>query len=183
MRSNVLLLLLGSVLAALAARVHAQDSVPAPAPAPGESVTAMVTPPPLAPNPLQDRYLQGLRTAARGVAQIKDGINRVVRTRSTRDTIQVGLAAKRLAALCGAARGFITTGRGQMEPNAYEPPTRKPARDVTVQLDTLSVSAKTCQASARKTPTPVTAELQARLRDYDAAVAAFRTAIGLPNRQ
>ena len=174
MRSIVVLGLISSVL-----------TVPAlaqqPEPNPGESTTAMVSPPP-PPNPLQDKYLHGLRTASRGVAQIKDGINRVVRTRSSHDTLQVRQAAKRLGGLCSAARGFITSGRGQMESNAYEPPTRQPAKDLVSQLDSLAVSVKTCQVSAGKTPTAVTTELLGRLRNYEAAVATFRTAIGLPNR-
>ncbi len=153
-----------------------------PDPAPGESATATVPPPPPL-NPLQDKYLKGFRTAARGVAQIKDGINRVVRTRSSHDTLQVRLAAKRLGGLCGAAHGFLTSGRGQMEPHAYEPPTLQPAQDLVSQLDSLALSAKTCQVSAGKTPTVVTAQLLGRLRNYEAAVAAFRTAVGLPNRQ
>ena len=179
MRSNVLLVLLGVIFAS---RINAQDPTPAPAPTVGESVTAMAPAPAPPLNPLQDRYLQGLRTASRGVAQIKDGISRVVRTQSTKDTAQVRQAAKRLGALCGAARGFIVNGRGQMEPNAYAPPTRKPARELAVQLDSLVISAKTCQASATKSPTPVTTDLLARLRGYESAVATFRTAIGLPNR-
>jgi hypothetical protein len=117
------------------------------------------------------------------VAQIKDGIDRVVRAQSARDTLRVRQAAKRLGGLCSAARGFITSGRGQMDPAAYELPTRQPAKAVVSQLDSLAVSAKACQASAGKTPVPVTTDLQARLRGYEAAVAAFRTAIGLPNRQ
>lgn len=177
-RSTVVLV--GSVLAA---PMHAQDSAPAPTPAPGESVTAMLPAPPPPPNPLQDRYLQGLRTASRGVAQIKDGINRVVRAETVRDTLQVRQAAKRLGGLCSAARGFIASGRGQMEPNAYEPPTRRPAKALVFQLDSLAASVKTCQVSAGKTPKPVTTELVTRLRTYEAAVAAFRTSIGLPNRQ
>ncbi len=162
----------------------AQDSGPAPIPIPAaaESGTASLPPAPPPPNPLQDRYLQGLRTAGRGVAQIKDGINRVMRTRGATDTAQVRVAARRLGALCGAARGFITSGRGQMEPTAYQPPTRKPARDLVLQLDSLAVAAKTCQVSAVKTPTPVTTDMMARVKSYEAAVAAFRTAIGLPNR-
>jgi hypothetical protein len=116
------------------------------------------------------------------VAQIKDGIDRVVRTRGSSDTAQARVAARRLGALCGTARGFITSGRGLMEPTAYELPTRKTARDLTLQLDSLVAAAKACQTAAAKTPTPVTANLLARLRGYEAAVAAFRTAIGLPNR-
>ena len=69
-----------------------------------------------------------------------------------------------------------------MEPAAYEPPTRKPARDLVLQLDSLSLIAKECQLTAGKSPAPVTAGLLSRLRAYEAAFAAFRTAIGLPNR-
>jgi hypothetical protein len=172
------LAVLGLVSSVLTVPVLAQhpDSVP------GESAIATAAPPP-PPNPLQDKYLKGLRTAARGVAQIKDGINRVVRTRSSHDTLRVRLAAKRLGGLCGAAHGFITSGRGQMEPNAYEPPTRRPAQDLVSQIDSLATAAKTCQASAGKSPTAVTTELLDRLRSYEAAVVAFRTAIGLLNRQ
>jgi hypothetical protein len=179
MRSITVYMILGSLVAV---RVLAQDPAPTPAPPPAESVTAMLPPAPAPPNPLQAKYLQGLRTASRGVAQIKDGVSRVVRTQTTTDTVQAHVAAKRLGALCGAARGFISSGRGQMEPTAYEAPTRKPARDLALQLDSLSLSAKACQLSAAKTPAPVTKDLQGRLRNYEAAVAAFRTAIGLPNR-
>lgn len=174
MRSMTALGLIGSVLLA---PVYGQQ----PSPTPGDSVTAMAPLPP-PPNPLQDRYLQGLRTAGRGVAQIKDGISRVVRTRSSHDTLQVRLAAKRLGGLCSAAGGFLKSGRGQMEPNAYDSASRKPAKDLVVQLDSLAVSAKTCQLSAGKTPTSVTTELLGRLHSYETALATFRTAVGLPNR-
>ena len=177
MRSITVYMMLGSLVAV---RVLAQD--PAPVPPAAESVTTMVPPAPVPPNPLQTKYLQGLRTASRGVAQIKDGVSRVVRTQTTQDTVQAHVAAKRLGALCGAARGFITSGRGQMEPTAYEAPTRKSARDLALQLDSLNLSAKACQLAAAKTPAPVTKDLQGRLRNYEAAVAAFRTAIGLPNK-
>lgn len=172
------LTVLGLVSSVLTAPMLAQqpDSVPA------ESAIATAAPPP-PPNPLQDKYLKGFRTASRGVAQIKDGINRVVRTRSSHDTLRVRMAAKRLGGLCGAAHGFIMSGRGQMEPNAYEPPTRQLAQDLVSQIDSLSTSAKTCQVSAAKSSTAVTTELLDRLRNYEAAAAAFRTAIGLLNRQ
>ena len=174
MRCLAALGLIGSVLTT---PLHAQQ----PAPTTGESTTAMMPPLP-PPNPAQDRYLQGLRTAGRGVAQIKDGISRVVRTQSSRDTAQARLAAKRLGGLCGAARGFITSGRGQMEPNAYDSATRKPAKDLLTQLDSLALSVQTCQLSAGKTPASVTTELLGRLHRYEAALATFRAAIGLPNR-
>jgi hypothetical protein len=174
MHSLTALGLIGSVLIA---PLYAQQ----PSPTTSDSTTAMAPLPP-PPNPMQDRYLQGLRTAGRGVAQVKDGISRVVRTQSSHDTLQVRLAAKRLGGLCGAARGFISSGRGQMEPNAYDSATRKPAKNLVVQLDSLALSVKTCQLSAAKTPTSVTTELLGRLHSYETALATFRTAIGLPNR-
>jgi len=132
--------------------------------------------------PAQDRYVQGLRTAGRGVAQLKDGLNRLARMQSAHDTLQARTAGKRLGGLCGAAHGFIVNGRAQMEPNAYDPPNRKPARDLAIRLDSLAAYAPTCQRSAGKTPTPVATELLGRIRAYETALAAFRSAIGLPNR-
>jgi len=116
------------------------------------------------------------------VAQIKDGIERLVRVQAGHDTVQVHQAARRLGGLCTAARGFLASGRGAMEPGAYDPPTRKPARDLVLQLDSLSLIAKECQLTAAKSPVPVAAGLLSRLRAFEAALAAFRTAIGLPNR-
>jgi hypothetical protein len=147
----------------------------------GDSVHVASAPPAL-PTPAQDRYVQGLRTAGRGVAQIKDGLNRLARTQSARDTLKMRTAGKRLGGLCGAARGFIANGRAQMEPNAYEPPNRKPARDLALRLDSLAAYAPTCQRSAGKTPEPVAAELLKRIRAYETALVAFRSAVGLPNR-
>jgi hypothetical protein len=154
-------------------------SAAAQSPGTGESTAA--TPPP-APNPQQQRYLQGLRTAGRGVAQIKTGVDRLNRARGTKDSSQVKLAAKRLSAYCSAARGFIASGRGQMDPVAYDLPTRKQARDLTQQLDSLSLSAKECQNVKALAPQMLSTGLVARLRAYDAALAEFRTAIGLPNK-
>jgi len=126
--------------------------------------------------------MQGLRTAGRGVAQIKTGVDRLNRARGAKDTSQVKLAAKRLTAYCSAARGFIASGRGQMDPGAYEEPTRKPARVLTLQLDSLSLSAKECQNAKGLAAQALSTGLVARLRAYDAALAEFRTAIGLPNK-
>jgi hypothetical protein len=148
---------------------------------PASSTSAPIPPPPT-PTPAQERYLRGLRTAGRGVAQIKDGIDRLARTQATNDTLRVRQAGRRLGGLCAAARGFLVSGRGQMEPTAYEPPARRPARDLAVQIDSLAVSAQQCQQAAARTPAPVSAALLGRLRAYEAALAAFRTAIGLPHR-
>jgi hypothetical protein len=172
MRSIVAPLL---VLGALATAGSAAAQLPGT----GES-TATATPPP--PNPQQQRYMQGLRTAGRGVAQIKTGVDRLNRARGMKDSNQVKLAAKRLSAYCSAARSFIASGRGQMDPVAYDLPTRKQARDLTLQLDSLSLSAKECQNAKGLAPQMLSTGLVARLRAYDAALADFRTAIGLPNK-
>jgi hypothetical protein len=154
-------------------------TAPAQLPGTGESTATAAAP---APNPAQQRYMQGLRTAGRGVAQIKTGIDRLNRARGTKDSSQVKVATKRLTGYCSAARSFIASGRGQMDPVAYEPPTRKQARDLTLQLDSLSLSAKECQGAYGLAPQTLSTGLVARLRAYDAALADFRTAIGLPNR-
>jgi hypothetical protein len=151
-----------------------------PTPPPPESVPAATAPAP--PSPGQERYLQGLRTAGRGVAQIKDGMNRLTRIQAGHDTTQIRQAAHRLGGLCSAARGFLTSGRGRMEPGVYEAPVRRPARDLVLQVDSLSLIAKECQLTAGKSPGPVAAGLLIRVRAYEAALATFRTAIGLPNR-
>lgn len=166
-------------VALCAAPLPGQDSPPAPPPPPAES-TPPAPPEPPPPTPAQSRYLQGLRTAGRGVAQIKAGIDRLVRAQAGRDTLQVRQAGRRLGGLCTAARGFLVSGRGGMDPAAYEAPTRGPARDLALQIDSLSLLAKECQLTAGKSPAPVAAGLQARLRAYDAAVAAFRTAVAPP---
>lgn len=156
-----------------------------PTPPPAESVHATTppTPPaPVLPSPGQERYLQGLRTARRGVAQIKDGMNRLSRVQAGHDTTQIRQAARRLGGLCSAARGFLTSGRGRMEPTVYEAPVRRPARDLVLQVDSLSLMAKECQLTAGKSPAPVAAGLLTRIRAYEAALAVFRTAIGLPNK-
>src|SRR5947208_15380549 len=51
----------------------------------------------------QIRYLEGLKTATRGVAQIRDGLNRVARTQRA-DSLTRRRAARRLGGLCGTAR-------------------------------------------------------------------------------
>ena len=147
---------------------------------PGTGESAATAPP--APNPQQQRYMQGLRTAGRGVAQIKTGIDRLNRARGSKDSSQVKVAVKRLTAYCSAARSFIASGRGQMDPLAYDPPTRKPARDLALQIDSLSLTAKECQNAKGLSAQALNTGLVARLRAYDAAVAEFRTAIGLPNK-
>lgn len=171
-------------LAALPLLLGALGAMPAATqqyPPTGDSVQ-VAPPPPVLSTPAQDRYVRGLRTAGRGVAQLKDGLSRLARMQSSRDTLQARMAGKRLGGLCGAARGFIVNGRAQMEPTAYDPPNRKPARDLATRLDSLAAYAPTCQRSAGKTPEPVAKELLGRIRAYETALTAFRNAIGISNR-
>src|SRR4029077_7583537 len=78
-----------------------------------ESTRAESTPPPVPPTLEQLRYLEGLRTAGRGVAKLKDGLNRL--SGYHRDSMRLRQAARRLGGLCGTARGFMTSGRGRMQ--------------------------------------------------------------------
>src|SRR2546428_4960948 len=139
--------------------------------------------PPVPPTPAQDRYMSGLRTASRGIAQLKDGLERVVRTRSVGDSLKQKAAGRRLGGLCGAARGFMASGRAQMLPTAYDPPTRIAARQLAQQIDSLIAYAPTCERTATRRPAQVADRLTDLLRKYEAAVASWRTAVGVPNRQ
>lgn len=142
--------------------------VPAPAPAP--------VPPPPAPTPTieQTRYMEGLKTATRGIAQVRDGLNRVVRTQSS-DSLTRVHAAKRLGGLCGSGRSFIVNGRPKMQATAYADSLRVLAKQVTVRLDSLSSAMGTCEKTASRDPT-VSATLTARLKAYDDVLLAFRNA-------
>ena len=175
MRSLAILLL---VVAVATAALPGQQPGP---PYPVDSTRAD-TARPAPPTPAQERYLWGLRTASRGIAQLKNGVNRVARAQALKDSLQLRQAGQRLAGLCVAARGFLTSGRGDMAPAAYEPPTRASAKDLAQRIDSLAAYSVTCEHAAGKTPAPVTVGLLARIRTYEGALAAFRTAVGLPNR-
>lgn len=162
------------IYAGLTGALPAQDSVPKP-----DSAAAL--PPP--PTPGQTRYLQGLRTASRGMAQLKDGVDRVLRSRAPTDTARLRQAGSRLAGLCGAARGFIASGRVQMQATAYEDSMRLKARNLAVRIDSLIRYLPTCEASAARTPDRTAHELIERLRAYEASLRDFRAAIGLPTNR
>jgi hypothetical protein len=162
------------VLCLVATTAAAQEPVPTIR----ESTRAESTPPPVPPTPVQLRYLEGLRTAGRGVAQLKDGLNRV--SGYHRDSLRLKQAARRLGGLCGTARGFMTSGRGKMQATAYEDSTGVKARRLTLQIDSLIRSTPTCEARAFRQPDSTTAGLLIRLRAYEAALREFRAAIGLP---
>ena len=137
-------------------------------------------PAPLPPTPAQTNYLDGLRSVNRGIAQLKDGVSRV--TRFSRDTLRLRQAGRRLGGLCGTAHGFLARGRARMTPAAYDPPTRDSARILVQRIDSVSAYTITCEHNAGKSPALTGSDMVARLSLYDKAQAAFRSAIGLPNK-
>ena len=141
------------------------------------------TTPPAAPAPTieQIRYMDGLRTVTRGVAQIRDGVNRVVRTQGA-DSLTRRRAARRLGGLCGTARSFIVSGRPRMQATAYSDSLKLLAKQLTVRLDSLTSALPTCERTAGHDPTAVTTTLTTRLKNYDDALLAFRTAQAAVNK-
>ena len=164
------------VLCLVATPAAAQEPVPTIR----ESTRAESTPPPVPPTLEQLRYLAGLRTAGRGIAQLKDGLNRV--SGYHRDSLRLKQAARRLGGLCGTARGFMTSGRVKMQASAYQDSTGIKARRLTLQVDSLIRSTPICELRATRQPDSTVAGLMTRLRSYEAALREFRAAIGLPNR-
>jgi hypothetical protein len=152
-----------------------QPVLPAPVPAPVPPAPA----PPPAPTIEQIRYMEGLRTATRGVAQIRDGLSRVVRTQSS-DSLTRRRAARRLGGLCGSARSFIVSGRPKMQPSAYADSMRVLAKQLTTRLDSLNSALPACEQTAGRDPTVAT-NLTNRLKVYDDALLAFRTALTKPD--
>lgn len=142
--------------------------VPAPAPVP---VPAPVPP---APTIEQIRYMEGLKTATRGVAQLRDGLSRVVRT-AAGDSLTRRRAARRLGGLCGSARSFIVSGRPKMQATAYADSMRVLAKQLTTRLDSLNSALPICEKTAGRDPAVATT-LTNRLKAYDDALLAFRNA-------
>ena len=149
------------------------ESVPPPPPPPA-------VPPYATPTPEQTRYMRGLSTAGRGINQLKDGVNRVAN--AGRDSLRMRRAGRLLSGLCGTARGFMVTGRGRMQPTAYQDSTALKAKRLGAQIDTLIRFAPTCEAKAAAQPDSTSARLLSQLRAYEAALRDFRAAIGLPNK-
>jgi hypothetical protein len=161
----------------------AQQPVPPPA-APADSAHVESVPVPLPPpTPEQKRFVEGLRTATRGIAQLKDGLNRVTRTQAKRDSVNQQRAGRLLAGLCGSARGFMARGRPYLKPAVYEDSTRLKARRLTTQMDSLIAYMPACEQGARATPSAIATELAKRVKTYDLTYRDFRAAIGLPLRE
>jgi hypothetical protein len=153
---------------------HKDSVLPPPVPVPAP-VQAPV--PPATPTIEQIRFMEGLKTATRGIAQIKNGVDRVVRTQQAGDSLTRRRAARRLGGLCGTARSFIVSGRPKMQSTAYEDSLRVLAKQVTVRLDSLTRALPTCEKTAGHDPSAVATNLTTRLKNYDDALLAFRTAL------
>ena len=141
---------------------------------------AVAPPPPSVPAPPtptveQIRYMEGLKTVTRGVAQIRDGVNRVTRAQQA-DSVTRRNAARRLGGLCGTARSFIVAGRPKMQPTVYTDSMRILAKQLTTRLDSLTVTLPSCEKTAGHDPATVSAAITTRLKNYDDALLAFRTA-------
>jgi len=165
-------ILAGAVLASAPLAAQATDSIPAPSPSP------MAAP---APTPAQQRFLDGLRTAGRGVAQLKDGIDRVGRNRA--DSAQLRMAGQRLGGLCGSAASFMRQGRARMSHGVYIDSVRTLARRLNQQIDSVIAFLPTCQRDGGKKPTATAATLVALLRGYEAALQKFREVAVLTTAQ
>ena len=169
------------VMCIAATVLGAQEPVPPASPPPADSTHGESLPPP--PTPEQKKFLLGLRTASRGITQIKDGVSRVTRAQSTHDTVMQRRAARFLAGLCGSGRAFLKRGRPQMNVAVYEDTVRLKAKRLVTQIDSLIAYTPTCEDSAAATPSATVAELGKRVKTYDAALRDFRLAVGLPVKE
>lgn len=161
--------MLATVIVVLA--FAAQDSVSPPPPLP---------PPPAPPTLEQLSYLEGLRSVARGAAQLRDGIDRVVRTQQTRDSVRQRQAGRRLGGLCTTARSFMATGRPRMVPTVYQDSMRIVARQLTQRVDSILKFLPTCATTAGRKPDTVAADLLKKMQPYETALAAFRAGLAPP---
>jgi hypothetical protein len=154
---------------------------PAPPPVPADTpVTDTVAPLPPPPTADQMKYLRGLRTAARGVAQLRSGVDNVSRADGTRDSLRLRRAGRMLSGLCGTARTFMRQGRATMQPTVYDDSLRLKARRLTFQVDSLLAVMPGCETNAAAAPTKTAAGLVERLRAYEEALQDFRTATTSP---
>ncbi len=145
--------------------------------APVQDSSATPRPEPVPPTLEQVRYLEGLRSVARGAAQLRDGIDRVARTQQTRDTVRQRQAGRRLGGLCTTARSFMSSGRPRMQATAYADSMRIVARQLVVRIDSVLKFLPTCETTAGKKPASVAADLLNRMRPYETALAAFRAGL------
>ncbi|HEX9705942.1 MAG TPA: hypothetical protein VGA20_11905 [Gemmatimonadales bacterium] len=146
-----------------------------------DSITTDTTPPapPAAPTPEQQRYLEGLRRVARGISQLRIGVDQATRAQTATDSLARRRAASRLGGFCGSARSFMSGGRAQMQPMVYADTAQLKARLLVQRLDAIITYTKTCETEARYQTAAVTAEVGKRLQAFEEALSAFRIAAGL----
>src|SRR3989441_11079334 len=125
---------LAVLLCVAATSLAAQEPEPPPDSARAAPESVPATPPPETLE--QRRFLAGLRTATRGIAQLKDGMARVTRS-ATRDSVAQRRAGRFLAGLCGSSRGFLRRGRPQMSPTVYEASVELNARRLVSLVESL----------------------------------------------
>ena len=170
-RLVVLLSVTGSLVAA---PLVAQDTTPAPKPPDSTHIDSV--PPPTAD---QLKWMEGLRTAARGIGQLKSGIENVQRAETS--PTQLKRAGKLLAGFCGTGRGFMHTGVARMSATAYPPgDNRKIAQQVVIQIDSVAKETTNCERTAAKDPKTSVQHLTPLLMSYEASIAAWRAMVGLP---
>src|SRR3954464_4417810 len=144
-----------------------RDSVPpapvlvAPAPVPTSPPPSPAPAAPPTPTVEQLRYMEGLKTVTRGVAQIRDGVNRVTRAQQA-DSVTRRNAARRLGGLCGTARSFIVSGRPKMQATAYADTMKVLAKQLTMRLDSLTSALPPCEKTAGRDPTTAATTLTTR---------------------
>ena len=172
MRRLVVLLSVTGALAALP--LVAQDTTPAPKPP--DSTHHDSVPPPTAE---QLKWMDGLRTAARGIGQIKSGIENVQRAGT--NPSQLKRAGKLLAGFCGTGRGFMHTGVARMSSTAYPVgDNRKIAKQVVIQIDSVARETTTCEQTAARDPKTSVEHLTLLLQSYEVSIGAWRAMVGLP---
>jgi hypothetical protein len=174
----VIVILITNAASSLAAQdtTSRKDTVPVQPVAPASPPAPVPAAPP-APTIEQIRYQEGLRTASRGVTQLRDGLGRVARTQQAGDSLTRRRAARRLGGLCGTARTFIASGRPKMQATAYADSLRVLAKQLVTRLDTLSRALPDCEKTAGRDPVAVANGLTTRLKAYDDAVLAFKNAL------
>ena len=163
----------------IVAPVVAQEPVPQPPPPPAESVHVESLPPPPPPTPEQKKFLDGLRIATRGIAQLKEGSGRVTRAQGSSAAVS-RRAGRFLAGYCSSSRAFLKRGRPQMSPTVYEDTVRLKARRLVTQIDSLISWTPNCERIAAAAPNSTAVEVNKRMKTYDAALRDFRLAVGLP---
>jgi hypothetical protein len=168
------------LFAVLASVVATTLAAQQPAPPPAGDTARPEAAPAAAPSADQRRFLEGLRTVSRGIAQLKDGVGRVTRARAAHDSVVARRAARFLAGLCGSARAFLRRGRLRMSPAAYADSARWAARRLTTQIDTLAAYLPGCEQTAAAAPESTAAQLARRLTGYDAALRDFRAVLAAP---